>query len=126
MSRTVDSWTDARLDDLAHALEPIPPQVAALTATVRHLHDLTQALEPMPAQVGALTAAVANLEHLAAELKHAPVEIAVLAAVVERLGEENRDLREELVAMQRQLLQVAWGLVAALLGAAAALSTVLL
>jgi hypothetical protein len=123
---TVDAWTDARLDDLAHALEPIPSQVAALTATVAHLHELGHALEPMPAQIGELTAAVANLEHLATELKHAPVKIAVLAALVERLAEENRDLREELVAMQRQLLQVAWGLVAALLGAAAALTAVLL
>jgi hypothetical protein len=37
------------------------------------------------------------------------------------LADENRALRAELAATQQQLLQIAWGLVAALLGAAAAL-----
>jgi hypothetical protein len=44
-----------------------------------------------------------------------------LAATVERLADENRALREELAATERQLLQIAWGLVAALVGASAAL-----
>ena len=46
---------------------------------------------------------------------------AALHAEIARLTEENRALRAELWSTQRQLLQVAWGLVAALLGAAAAL-----
>jgi hypothetical protein len=94
MGRAVTQWTDERLDDLADALEPIPVQVAVLDATVERL---AIALEPVPSQ------------------------LAVLAATVERLTEENRALRAELSYTQRQLLQVAWGLVAALLGAAAAI-----
>jgi hypothetical protein len=94
MGRTVNQWTDARLNDLADALEPVPVQVAVLDATVKHL---ARALEPVPS------------------------ELAVLAATVDRLTDENRVLRAELSSTQRQLLQVAWGLVAALLGAAAAL-----
>ena len=94
MRRAVTHWTDERLDDLADALEPVPVQVAVLDATVKHL---AAALEPVPS------------------------ELAVLAATVDRLTEENRSLRAELSFTQRQLLQVAWGLVAALLGVAAAL-----
>jgi hypothetical protein len=94
MGRAVTHWTDERLDDLADALEPVPVQVAVLDATVKHL---AVALEPVPS------------------------ELAVLAATVDRLTEENRSLRAELSSTQRQLLQVAWGLVAALLGVAAAL-----
>ena len=45
----------------------------------------------------------------------------MLSAAVERLTEENRGLREELATRHRQQVQIAWGLVAALLGAAAAL-----
>jgi hypothetical protein len=94
MGRTVNQWTDERLNDLADALEPIPIQVAVLDATVKHL---AVALEPVPS------------------------ELAVLAATVDRLTEENRALRAELSLTQRQLLQVGWGLAAALIGAAAAL-----
>lgn len=94
MGRTVNEWTDARLNDLADALEPVPVQVAVLDATVKHL---AAALEPMPS------------------------ELAVLAATVDRLTDENRALRAELSTTQRQLLLIAWGLVAALLGAIAAL-----
>jgi hypothetical protein len=54
-----------------------------------------------------------------------PAKLAVLAAAVERLADENHALRAELAATQHQLLQIAWGLVAALLGAAAALIAVL-
>jgi uncharacterized protein YoxC len=97
MSRLVEEWTDARLNDLAAALEPIPVKVAVLTGAVEHLGELANTLQPLPAQV------------------------AVLTASVERLADENRALREDLAATQRQLMQVAWGLVGALLGAAAAL-----
>jgi hypothetical protein len=100
-SRTVEQWTDARLDDLAAALHPIPPQVAALSAKVEHLDHLSGDLQPVPAQ------------------------LAVLTGAVERLTEENRHLREELAAMEREMIQVAWGLVAALVGAATALITAL-
>jgi hypothetical protein len=99
MAKAVAYWTDARLDYLAAALEPVPAQVAVLGATVDHL---TASLEPVPTQ------------------------IAVLAATVERLADENRALRAELATMQRQLLQVAWGLVAALLGGAGALIAALI
>jgi hypothetical protein len=98
MGRAVTHGTDARLNDLADALEPVPVQVAVLDATVTHL---ATAFEPMPAQ------------------------IAVLAAAVDRLTDENRALRAELASTQHQLLQIAWGLVAALIGASAALITAL-
>jgi|SRR5829696_7101737 len=101
MGKAVAQWTDARLNDLAAALEPVPAQVAVLDATVRHFDHLAAALEPVPAQ------------------------LAVLTATVDRLAEENRALRGELAATQRQLLQIAWGLVAALIGAAAAVITAL-
>jgi hypothetical protein len=77
MPRTVHEWSDARLNDLAATLEPVPTRVAALTEAVARLTD------------------------------------------------ENRALRAELASMQRQLLQVAWGLVAALIAAAAALASAL-
>ena len=99
MGRAVEEWTDARLNGLADALEPIPVQVAVLEATVGHL---TAELEPMPAQ------------------------LAVVAAAVDRLADENRALREELWTTQHQLIQIAWGLVVALLGAATALVAALI
>jgi hypothetical protein len=102
MGKVVEQWTDARLNGLAAALEPVPAGVAALSATVEHLHHVAMQLAPVPAQ------------------------IAVLAAAVERLADENRALREELAATERQLLQIAWGLVAALVGASAALVTAVL
>jgi methylaspartate ammonia-lyase len=55
-----------------------------------------------------------------------PSQLAVLTAAVDRLADENRVLRTELAATQRQLIQIAWGLVAALLGAAAALTATLI
>lgn len=97
MGKAAVTWSDARLDDLADALAPLPAQVAVLKATVNHWDHMAAALEPVPAT------------------------LAVLAAGVERLADENRVLRAELAAAQHQLLQIAWGLVAALLGAAAAL-----
>ena len=78
MAKPVAQWTDARLDDLAAALAPVPAEVAALRALVDHLCD------------------------------------------------ENRVLREEVAAAQRQLVQIAWGLVAALIAAAGALTAALL
>jgi hypothetical protein len=101
MGKVFAQWPDERLNDLAAALEPVPAQVAVLGATVKHLAHVAAALEPVPAQ------------------------LAVLAATVDRLADENRALRVELSARQRQLVQIAWGLVAALLGAAAALITAL-
>jgi outer membrane murein-binding lipoprotein Lpp len=94
MGKPIAAWSDARLNDLASALEPVPTRVAALGATV---------------------------EHLATELQRVPVQVAVLTASVDRLAEENCALRAELAATQRQLTQIAWGLAAALLGATAAL-----
>jgi len=75
----------------------------------------------VPAQVAMLEVTVKHWDHVAAALEPVPAELAVLAAAVDHLADENRALRAELAATQRQLLQIAWGLVAALLGAAAAL-----
>jgi hypothetical protein len=97
MGKAVEQWTDARLDHLAAALEPVPARVAALAATVEHM------------------------DHVAAQLEPVPAQLAVMAAAVDRLAEENRALRAELAATQLQLVQIAWGLVAALLAAAGAL-----
>ena len=101
MGKATAHWTDARLDQLAAAIEPMRAQVTVLDATVRHLDHVAATLEPVPAQ------------------------LAVLAATVDRLADENRALRDELTATQHQLLQIGWGLVAALVGAAAALITAL-
>jgi hypothetical protein len=101
MGKAIAQWTDARLSELAATLEPVREQVAALDASVKHLDHAAVSLEPVPAR------------------------LAVLAATVDRLVEENRALRAQLAATQLQLLQIAWGLVAALLGAAAALITTL-
>jgi len=97
-----EEWTDARLNYLAAALEPVPARVAALSATVAHMDHVATQLEPVPAQ------------------------LAVMAAAVDRLADENRALRADLAATQLQLVQMAWGLVAALIGAAAALIAALL
>ena len=102
MAKAVQEWTDARLNDLAGAVEPVPSQLAMLGASVTHFERVATQLEPVPAQ------------------------LAVLAASVERLTDENRVLRAELAAAQLQLLQVSWGLVAALIGAAAAVASALL
>jgi uncharacterized protein YoxC len=97
MGKATAHWTDQRLDEFAATLGPVPVQVAVLEATVEHL------------------------DHLAAAMEAVPAQLAVLTAAADRLADENRALREELAATQRQLLQIAWGLVAALMGAAAAL-----
>jgi hypothetical protein len=67
-----------------------------------------------------------RLDDLAAALEPVPARVAVLEAIVQRLVEENRDLRAELAITQRQLLQVAWILVGALLGGAGALLAALI
>ena len=67
-----------------------------------------------------------RLNDLAAALEHVPSRVAVLEATVERLVEENRALRLEVATIQRQLLQVAWLLVGALLGGAGALVAALI
>lgn len=102
MHEPVVAWTDARLDDLAASLVPLPAEVAALRTAVEHL------------------------DHVATELEPTPSRIAVLTATVDRLSDENHVLRAELAATQRQLIQIGWGLFAALLGAAAALTAALI
>jgi outer membrane murein-binding lipoprotein Lpp len=102
MSKAVEEWTDARLNHLAAALEPLPARVAALSATVEHM------------------------DHVAAQLEPVPAQLAVMAAAVDRLADDNRALRADLAAMQLQLVQMAWGLVAALLGAGGAMVATLL
>jgi hypothetical protein len=67
-----------------------------------------------------------RLNHMAAALEPVPARVAVLEAIVERLIDENRVLRAELATIQRQLLQVAWVLVGALLGGAGALLAALI
>jgi|Tabmets5t2r1_1033131.scaffolds.fasta_scaffold55154_2 membrane protein required for beta-lactamase induction len=67
-----------------------------------------------------------RLNDLAAALEDVPARVAVLEATVERLVDENRALRAEVVSIQRQLLQVAWLLVGALLGGAGALVAALI
>jgi CelD/BcsL family acetyltransferase involved in cellulose biosynthesis len=102
MGKSLAAWTDERLDDLAGALVPLPAEVAALRADIEHL------------------------DHVAAELEPTASRVAVLIAAVDRLSDENVALRAELGAMQRQLIQIGWGLFAALLGAAAALTAALI
>jgi hypothetical protein len=96
MTQRAEARTDARLDDLAAMLQPVPAQLGMLGARVAHFEDLAARMEPLPAQ------------------------IAVLAAGMEHLAHENRALRAELAGIQRQLVQISWALVAALLGAGAA------
>jgi hypothetical protein len=67
-----------------------------------------------------------RLDDLAAALEPLPTRVAVLEATVERLVEENRGLRTDLVTIQRQLLQVAWLLVGAVLGGAGAVIAALI
>jgi hypothetical protein len=67
-----------------------------------------------------------RLDDLAAALEPVPARVAVLEAIVERLVEENRVLRSELATTQRQLLQVAWLLVGAMVGGAGALLAALI
>ena len=67
-----------------------------------------------------------RLNDLAAALEPIPARVAVLEAKVERLVEENRGLRTDLVTIQRQLLQVAWLLVGAILGGAGAVIAALI
>jgi hypothetical protein len=98
---------------------------AAMTSTEARLEDMAAAFAPIPAQVAVLEASVKHWDHMAAVLEPVTAELAVLIATVDRLADENRALRSELAATQRALLQIAWGLVAALLGAAAALITAL-
>jgi hypothetical protein len=67
-----------------------------------------------------------RLDDLAAALEPVPARVAVLEALVDRLMEENRVLRTELATTQRQLLQVAWLLVGAMVGGAGALLAALI
>jgi hypothetical protein len=67
-----------------------------------------------------------RLDNLAAAVEPIPTRVAVLEATVARLVDENRGLRADLATIQRQLLQVAWLLVGALLGGAGALFAALI
>jgi hypothetical protein len=121
MGKAAIKSTEARVGDLADAFAPVPAQLATLEANVTHWSHVAAALEPMPAQFAMLEANVAHWKQVAAALEPVPAELTLLAAAVDRLADENRALRAELAAIQRALLQIAWGLVAALLGAAAAI-----
>ena len=102
MPKAVEEWSDARLNHLAAAIEPVPARLAALSATVQHM------------------------DHVAAQLEPVPAQLAVMAAAVDRLADENRALRADLAATQLQLVQMAWALMAALLAASAALIAALI
>jgi hypothetical protein len=102
MTKAASQWTDARLNQLAAAVEHVPTQLAVLSASVAHVENMAAETEPMRAQV------------------------AVLTASVDHLANENRALRAELAAIQSQLVQVSWVLMAALLGAASAVIAALI
>jgi hypothetical protein len=102
MTKAASQWTDARLNELAAAVQDVPTQLAVLSATVAHFENLAAETEPMRAQ------------------------IAVLTASVDHLANENRVLRSELAAVQGQLVQISWALVAALLGAGTAVIAALI
>jgi hypothetical protein len=74
------------------------------TWTDERLDDLATTVVALPTKVAALGEAV---DHLHEETR----------ALREDLAGETRALREDLAAAQRQLIQVAWGLVAVLIGA---------
>ena len=102
MTKAAPEWTDARLNDLAAALQDVPKQLAVLSASVTHF------------------------EHLAAETEPMRAQLAVLAASLDHLANENQALRTQLAAIQIQLVQISWGLVAALLGASTAVIAALI
>jgi len=102
MTKAAPEWTDARLNDLAAALQDVPKQLAVLSASVTHFEQLAAETGPMRAQ------------------------LAVLTTSVEHLANENRALRTELAAVQLQLVQISWGLAVALIGASTAVIAALL
>jgi chromosome segregation ATPase len=94
MGRPAQALADARLNDLAAALESIPARIAVLESTV---------------------------DHLEVQMDSVPAQLAVLAATVNHLAEENRALHADLTASQRHLVQLSCALLAATLGAAGAI-----
>jgi prefoldin subunit 5 len=72
--------------------------------TDERLDDLAATLRPLPGELAELRA-----------------ELARLTAAVEHLVEENRAIRADLSALQRQIAQIGWGLSAALVGVLVAL-----
>ena len=80
----MDTWTDERIDDLAHTLAPVPSKLAELAEAVDHLETDVRALRG-------------------------------------EFSGETLALRQQLWEAQRQLVQIAWGLVAALIAAVVAL-----
>jgi hypothetical protein len=83
------------------------------TWTDERLDDLATAVVGLPAKVAALAEAVEHLDEGNRALR-------------DELTGETRALREELAAAQRQLVQLAWGLVATLSGAVVAIVAALL
>jgi hypothetical protein len=77
------------------------------------LHDLARALEPLPAKVAELDRGMDHLCHETEGLRR-------------DLTTEALATRDEFAAIQRQFVQMAWGLVLALVGAVAALTAALL
>ncbi len=102
MTKAAPQWTDARLNDMAAALHDVPQELAVLRASVAHFEQLAADSEPMRTQLAALTV---SLNHLASE---------------------NRTLRTELAAIHTQLVQISWGLVAALISASTAVIAALI
>jgi hypothetical protein len=97
MTKAAGKWTEERLDDLAAVVEPVPLKLATLGATVEHLERVAGQIQPVPTQV------------------------AVLVATVDTLIQENRILRAELAGLQREIVQLSWALVVAVVGAGAAI-----
>jgi predicted nucleic acid-binding Zn-ribbon protein len=77
--------------------------MAAQPSTDERLTELATALAPLPVRVAELAEAVHHLQEETRSLRH-------------DLNGETLALRQELAAAERQLVQLAWGIVAALLG----------
>ena len=58
MTKAVEEWTDARLNDLAAALAPVPTQLAMLNVSVSQFEHVAGRSEPLPAKLAVLTASV--------------------------------------------------------------------
>lgn len=67
-----------------------------------------------------------RLDDLAAALRPLPTEVAKITEAVDRLTDETHSLRQDLSASQRQIVQIGFGLVGALLAAIVALIIALL
>ena len=63
MAKAVEEWTDARLNDLAAVLEPVPMQLALLSATVTHYEELAAHMETHTQLVLTRTSAACHEPH---------------------------------------------------------------